>query len=178
MILGRQLTEAERHRSQGLYCAFNFVNGMSYMCLGEGVLVLFAAQLGAPNHVVSVLGALLYVGYAMLPLGVLRTARRGAAACQADFWIARNAAALVTASAAAVWIASPRAAWAVLLVGAFLFYGCRAAGSVLFTPLLGDVSTEDLRKICKALDCGLDDIVEIVPDEDSEYRKMNSESVR
>ena len=31
----------------------------------------------------------------------------------------------------------------------------------------GDVSTEVLRKICKALDCGLDDIVEIVPDEDS-----------
>ena len=30
----------------------------------------------------------------------------------------------------------------------------------------GDVSTEVLRKICKALDCTLDDIVEIVPDED------------
>lgn len=29
----------------------------------------------------------------------------------------------------------------------------------------GDVSTEVLRKICKALDCGLEDIVEIVPDE-------------
>lgn len=31
----------------------------------------------------------------------------------------------------------------------------------------GDVSTEALRKICKALDCGLDDILEIVPDEDT-----------
>ena len=30
----------------------------------------------------------------------------------------------------------------------------------------GDVSTEVLRKICKALDCGLEDIVEIVPDPD------------
>ena len=28
----------------------------------------------------------------------------------------------------------------------------------------GDVSTEVLRKICKALDCGLDDIMEIMPD--------------
>lgn len=143
MILGRPLTARERHRSQNLYCAFNFVNGMSYMCLGEGVLVLFAAQLGAPNAVVSLLGAMLYVGYALLPLGVLRTARRGAAVCQADFWVARNVAALLTASAAAVWLASPRASWAVLLVGAFFFYGCRAAGSVLFTPLLGDVSTEE-----------------------------------
>ena len=46
MILGRQLTARERRRSQHLYCAFNFVNGMSYMCLGESLLVLFAAQLG------------------------------------------------------------------------------------------------------------------------------------
>lgn len=143
MILGRQLTAAERRRSQNLYCAFNFVNGMSYMCLGEGVLVLFAAQLGAPNAVVSLLGAMLYVGYAMLPLGVLRTAQRGAAVCQADFWVARNAAALLTASAAAVWGVSPHVSWAMLIAGAFIFYGCRAAGSVLFTPLLGDVSTEE-----------------------------------
>ena len=28
----------------------------------------------------------------------------------------------------------------------------------------GDVSTRVLRKICKALNCSLDDIVEIVPD--------------
>ncbi len=31
----------------------------------------------------------------------------------------------------------------------------------------GDVSTEVLRKICKALDCRLEDIVEILPDPDS-----------
>ena len=79
MILGRPLSAAERRRSQRLYCAFNFVNGMSYMCLGESVLVLFAAQLGAPNAVVALLGAMQYIGYAMLPLGVRRTARRGAA---------------------------------------------------------------------------------------------------
>ena len=28
----------------------------------------------------------------------------------------------------------------------------------------GDVSTEVLRKICMALDCGIEDIVEIIPD--------------
>ena len=31
---------------------------------------------------------------------------------------------------------------------------------------VGDVSTEVLRKICKALNCSLDEIVEIVPDVD------------
>ena len=143
MVLGRLLTAQERRRSQRLYCAFCFVNGMSYMCLGESLLVLFAAQLGAPDAVVALLGAMQYIGYAMLPLGVRRTARRGAAVSQADFWVARNVAALVTASAGPVWLVSPPAAWALLLLGALLFYGFRAAGCVLFTPLLGDVSTEE-----------------------------------
>ena len=143
MILGRPLTAAERRKSQRLYGAFNFGNGMSYMCLGENLLVLFATQLGAPNAVIALLGAMQFVGYAMLPLGVRHTARRGAATSQADFWVARNAAALLTASAALVWLASPPAAWGLVLLGALLFYGFRAAGCVLFTPLLGDVSTED-----------------------------------
>ena len=57
MILGRPLTAAERRKSQRLYGAFNFGNGMSYMCLGENLLVLFATQLGAPNAVIALLGA-------------------------------------------------------------------------------------------------------------------------
>lgn len=143
MVIGRQLTAQERRRSQRLYCAFNFGNGLSYVCLAESVLVLFAAQLGAPNAVVALLGAMQFAGYAMLPLGIRRTAQRGAAVCQADFWVARNVAALLTAAAGAVWLVSPAASWATLLVGSFLFYGFRAAGCVLFTPLLGDVSTEE-----------------------------------
>ena len=143
MILGRPLTAAERRKSQRFYGAFNFGNGMSYMCLGENLLVLFAAQLGAPNAVIALLGAMQFIGYAMLPLGVRHTARRGAATSQSDFWIARNAAALLTASAALVWRASPPAAWCLVLLGALLFYGFRAAGCVLFSPLMGDISTEE-----------------------------------
>lgn len=143
MILGRPLTADERRKSQRLYGAFSLGNGMSYMCLGENLLILFAAQLGAPNSVIALLGAMQFIGYAMLPLGVRHTARRGAAASQADFWMARNAAALLTAAAVLVWHASPPAAWCIVLFGALLFYGFRAAGGVLFTPLMGDVSTEE-----------------------------------
>ena len=82
MILNRTLTAEERRISQRCIEAFNFGNGMSYMCLGESILVLFAARLGAPNAVVALLGAMQYLGYAMLPLGVWRTAVRGAAASQ------------------------------------------------------------------------------------------------
>lgn len=142
-ILGRPLTPEERRASQRNYGRFCFVNGASYMCLGENVLILFAANLGAPNAVVSLLGAMLFVGYAMLPLGVRETARKGAARSLADFWVARNAAALFTASAALVACVSATASWAVLLVGSLLFYGCRAAGTVMGTPLVGDISSPD-----------------------------------
>ena len=143
MILNRTLTAEERRISQRCIETFHFGNGMSYMCLGESILVLFAARLGAPNAVVALLGAMQYLGYALLPLGVWRTAVRGAAASQSDFWLARNAAALLTASAALVWRVSPAASWGLLLFGAFVFYGCRAAGCVLTTPLVGDISTEE-----------------------------------
>ena len=56
MILNRTLTAEERRISQRCIEAFNFGNGMSYMCLGESILVLFAARLGAPNAVVALLG--------------------------------------------------------------------------------------------------------------------------
>ena len=78
MVVGRPLEPRERLASQRRFNAFNFGNGVSYMCLGENLLVLFAARLDAPNAVVALLGAMLYIGYAMLPLGVRRTALRGA----------------------------------------------------------------------------------------------------
>ena len=143
MILGRPLTQEERRASQRNYFRFGFINGASYMCLGETVLILFATQLEAPNAIVALLGAMLYIGYSLLPFGVFRTARRGAAASQADFWVARNLAALFTASAALVFRVSAPAAWAILLVGAFLFYGYRAAGVVMATPLVGDISSQE-----------------------------------
>ena len=40
----------------------------------------------------------------------------------------------------------------------------------------GDVSTEVLRKICKALDCRLEDIVEILPDPDSDSENETKNS--
>ena len=143
MILGRPLTQEERRRSQRNFYLFGLVNGASYMCLGETVLILFATQLGAPNAVVSLLGAMLYIGFSLLPLGVRRTARRGAAASQADFWVARNLAALFTACAAPLSRVSQPAAWCVVLLGAFLFYGYRAAGAVMCTPLVGDISSQE-----------------------------------
>ncbi len=141
MIVSHPLTPAERSISQKNYNRFCCINGLSYMCLGETVIILFALQLNMPNVLLSSIGAMLYIGFLLLPLGIWRTAKIGAAQSQADFWVYRNISALLVASSALISLASPPLAWGILLVGAFLFYGFRAAGVVMCQPLIGEITT-------------------------------------
>lgn len=140
MIYDRPLTDEQRRVSQLNYNLFNIVNGASYMCLGETVIILFAVKLHAPNVIVAVIGSMLFLGFLLLPLGVVRTAQVGAARSQADFWVCRNVAALLVAVSALILPLSQCLAWGLLLLGSFLFYGFRAAGVVMSQPLIGDIT--------------------------------------
>lgn len=142
MICDQPLTAEQRAKSQHNYNWFNTINGASYMCLGESIIVLFAIRMEMSNTVVSLIGAMLFLGYLLLPLGVKRAAKVGAASCQADFWICRNIAALLVAASMFVNFYSSTLAVITLLTGAFLFYGFRAAGIVLSSPMIGDITTE------------------------------------
>lgn len=154
MILGRPLTPAERKSSQRNYNLFSMINGASYMCLGENVIILLAVHLGATNAFVALLGSMVFLGYLIMPLGVLRTAKVGAAACQADFWVCRNVSALIIALSALIALYSVNLALGVMLAGAFLFYGCRAAGYVLNTPLVGDIATKEEVSVFLSVNAG------------------------
>ena len=79
MIFNRPLTDEERRRAQINYNRYSLVNGASYVCLGETVVILFALKLHAPNVLIAVVGSMIYFGYLLLPLGVLRTGCVGAA---------------------------------------------------------------------------------------------------
>ena len=141
MILNRALNDEEMRLSRRYYIIYNIINGFSYMCLGETVILLFAVKLGCSDAVVAVLGSMLFWGFLLLPLGKIMTARCGAAASQANFWVLRNLAALLVALAApaALWV-SYWAAIVLLITGSFLFYGFRAAGVVMSQPLIGEIS--------------------------------------
>lgn len=155
MILHRPLTPEERKVSQRYYNKFSFVNGASYMCLGESIILLLANSLKLPNEGAAILGAMVYLGYLLMPLGVLRTAKVGAAACQADFWVARNISALIIASSAFVYPYSQYLSWSFIILGSLMFYGCRAAGCVLSTPLVGDITVDDETPILINKNAGL-----------------------
>jgi len=146
MITGKPLTREQRVSSQRNNYMFNALNGLSYMCLGETVLILLAVRLGASDAVVSMLGAMIYFGFLLLPLGKYVTMRVGAVRSQCIFWRLRNVAALLVALAVPVsfrfgldW------AVALVMVGAFLFYGFRAAGVVMIQPLYREITAPEER---------------------------------
>ena len=146
MIISGPFTDKLRRRSQKYFYLYNLLNGASYMCLGETIIILLALKLKCRDSVVSTIGAMLFYGYVILPLGKFLAARIGAASSQAVFWVARNFAALFVASSAFwYYCGHPTLAMTVLLSGAFLFYGFRAAGVVLMQPLVGNVTTPSER---------------------------------
>jgi hypothetical protein len=148
MIIDGPLTDERQRRSQYYYNFFSFLNGFSYMCLGDTVIILLALNLGCPDYVVSTLGAMLYSSYLVLPFGKLVAARVGAVRSQSFFWIMRNCAALIVAASVPVaYWGQLSTATSMLLGGAFLFYGFRAAGVVMIQPLLGDITAEKERPL-------------------------------
>jgi hypothetical protein len=156
MIVSGELSAESKVRSRRNYNRFAFFNGLSYMCLGDTVIILFAVRLGLPDYVIVLLGSMVYLGFVLLPLGRTVTARVGAARSQASFWVMRNLAALLVASASIFTaLGKPAGAMAVLLAGAFLFYGFRAAGVVMGQPLCGDITDSGNRARFIAANTGL-----------------------
>ncbi len=147
MIIKGEFTDALRRQSHRYFYLYSFLNGISYMCLGETIIVLLAVQLNCPDYIVAAIGAMIYVSYILLPLGKLVASHIGAAPSQAFFWVLRNCAALFVASSA-IWsyYGHHVAAMAVLLTGAFIFYSCRAAGCVMIIPLIGNITTKETRE--------------------------------
>lgn len=156
VIIQGELTAEQRRCAQLNYNRFSFVNGFSYMCLGETVIILYAIRLGAPEYFISLLGGMIYFGFLLLPLGKRVTGQVGAARTQSVFWYLRNGAALLIASCSLwAWLGAERLALGLLLGGSFLFYGFRAAGVVMSQPLVGDITTNESRSRFLAINNGL-----------------------
>jgi len=132
------------------------MNGLAYMCVGETIMILLSVKLGFPDYVVAILSGMLFFGFLLLPLGKTVTAMVGGAKSQAFFWVSRNIAALAVASAS-IWslLGMRGVAIVFMIIGAFLFYGFRAAGVVMSQPLMGDIATEEERARVIATNGGL-----------------------
>lgn len=139
------LTDAQMKKSQKFYIGFNLLNGIGYLCVGE-MIGLIIATLGFPDVIYTINGALFNIGCIWLPLGKIATSKWGAAKTQSNFWILRNLSALIMVSCV-IWVSLGYIyiGGAFLLFGAFIFYGCRSAGGVMSTALVGNITDADGR---------------------------------
>ncbi len=156
MIFQGEVPAEYRRRSQKNYYYFGALNGISYMCLGENILILLTIRLGFPDYVVSIMGAMQMLACLVLPVGRVVCARVGAARSQGSFWVARNCCGLIVALAGVLAIFGWYSlALAFMLAGAFGFYACRSAGIAFSLPLVGSFSAPEERGNVLGISVGL-----------------------
>ena len=140
------LTDSQMKKSQRLFIAYNLFNGLGFLCVGGTVMTLLINRLGFPDYVFTIYAALFNIGCIWLPLGKIATQKWGAARTQSNFWFLRNFASLLMGSCAVcVVFGYPTIGVVLFFTGAFVFYGCRAAGGVMTTALVGNITTPDGR---------------------------------
>ncbi len=146
MIYKGALSPAQMKEGQRNYNLFNLINGLSYICLGEMVIILFAIRMGSPDFCIAALGSFIYLSFFCMPLGKIFLARMGAAKTIAWCWVLRNISALSVASAPLLaHFIHPYAGVAVIMLGAFGFYACRSTGMIGTQPLSGEITTAEDR---------------------------------
>lgn len=136
------LSLSQQEAGRRNFIKFNFINGLSYICVGETIIILFAIKLGCPDYTVSILGSLMFLSFFCMPLGKLLMARYGAVKTISLCWLLRNLSILLVATAPLfVWMGMPTGATFTIIIAAFAFYGCRSIGGIGMQPMMGEITT-------------------------------------
>lgn len=127
MIIDRPLTADERRFSQYTLRNYWVLSALALACCGDAVLPLLGVVLHLPDGVLSMLGAMNYASFLLLPLGFIIGGKLGAGKCMALNNLFMALAALLLMSA--VWLGK----W-MFFAGLILFLTARAANySMRFT---------------------------------------------
>lgn len=146
MIIHGSLSLSQQESGRRYYNKFSVLNGISYICLGDTILILFAIKLGCPDYCISILASLAFLSNFCMPLGKFLMAKVGAIKTISSCWTMRNISILLVASAPLFnRMAGAQVMMAVILIGAFAFYACRAIGVIGFQPVVGEITTEENR---------------------------------
>ena len=146
MIIKGKLSLAQQAQGRKYWHIFNILNAMSFVCVADSVLYLFALEIGCPGYVIPIIASFMYIGFLAMPLGKMLTARIGAGYTIAFFWTFRSLFALVS-------VLSPfiiarygiNAGIITLLIGALGFSSFRSAGLVAINPVLGEITLPEQR---------------------------------
>jgi len=141
LIIDKKITLKDQKQGQNFYMIFSIFNALSFICLADSLLILFALKMGCPDYFVAILASFMYLGNASMFVGKYMMGKMGATKTIALFWILRNAAGLVAASAPFFSDQiSPLVGMGVLTISSLCFYLFRSAGVMALTPLLGEIT--------------------------------------
>lgn len=135
-----QLSSQDKRLGRERYLAFTRLNGVSFCCLGDSILTLYAIKCGLDLFWVGSLSSFIYVAMPFMLFGKSLLRQVGAARTMGLGWFMRNASALLLVLAPVV-SPPPLSAFGTILflVGAFGFSAFRSVGMTGQTPILGEV---------------------------------------
>lgn len=146
MIVTGKLDYSQQEKSRRNYLLFTFINGVSFTCMADNVLVLYALKCGCPSYFIAVILSFNFWCNLFMILGKYLISRNGAARTFSAAWLGRNFSSLITASSPFVtmWV-SDMLGLIVLAVGVFGFFAFKATGLAAHPPLIGEITTPNNR---------------------------------
>ena len=136
-----KLTTKEQSKGRSYFSRFNIFNAISFGCLGENILYLFALALGSPAYIITILGSLMFLGNIGMPVGKKMISSYGATGTLWRVWVIRNLAGVLIATAPFSAKISPALGIATILIGAMIFYLSRSAGIVTTQAIYHEITT-------------------------------------
>jgi hypothetical protein len=145
--MGEFLSEKQKEYGQKKYLLFSLFNGFSVALLAESTMILYALKLGVPDYVVGIMSSFLFLGMPFIIIGKKMVRKIGVTNTVAVAWFLRSVSTLVAVAAPVViYFSSSFFLGAVfVLLGAFGFYAFRGVGCIGWTPILGEITSENDR---------------------------------
>ena len=146
MIVKDKLSLAQQATGRKYWHIFNVLNALSFVCIADNVLYLFALDIGCPQYIIPVIASFMYLGFLAMPLGKIVSARIGVGYTIAAFWVLRSFFAFVSVLSPFVigWFGI-EAGVITLLVGVLGLFMSRSAGIVAINPILGEITLPEQR---------------------------------
>lgn len=140
------LTPNQQRLGRSRYLWFTRINALSFGCLAESILILYAIKNGADDFLVGMLTSFFYLTMPFMFFGKRLVSRLGAARTYGFSWAFRNlsASTLILVPIAAKFF-SPKIGLVLLILAAFGFFGFRSMGMTATTPLIGEITTRTNR---------------------------------
>jgi hypothetical protein len=146
MIVQGKLSLSQQATGRKKWHIFNMFNAVSFVCIADSVLYLFALEIGCPQYIIPIIASFMNLAFLVMPLGKVLSAKVGATSTIAFFWVLRSLFALIIAASPFVisWFGLS-AGIVTLLVGVFGYFASRSAGLVAINPLLGEITLPEQR---------------------------------